>query len=197
MRPRRTRRGGTDSSATAGSGGSSGAASEGGTGALDGGTGGGNEAYPAPAQTPADEDGSQLWLRFPKVNLPSRLAEYQAALTQIATAGTSATLQAAQSELVKGLSGLTGTTLPVVDQPTAAGAVVIGTPTSSTIVSALSLGSSLTAVGAEGYLVKATTISGKAAIVVAGNSDIGVLHGVFALLRHLQCHRTLAGLALL
>ena len=44
--------------------------------------------------------------------------------------------------------------------------------------------------------MKATTISGKAAIVVAGNSDIGVLHGVFALLRHLQCHRTLAGLAL-
>ena len=142
--------GGNDSSATGGSGGSAGGApSEGGTAALDGGAGGGNEVYPAPTQTPADEDGSQLWLRFPKVNLPSRLAEYQAALTQIATAGTSATLQAAQSELVKGLSGLIGTTLPVVDQPTAAGAVVIGTPASSTIVSALSLGSSLTAVGAK------------------------------------------------
>ena len=171
---------------------SSGSSGNAATGSVDAGP----DSYPPPIAAPPDEDGSQLWLRYPKVNLPARLAEYQAGLTQIVKAGSSATLQAAQAELVKGLGGLTGKTISVVDQPTAAGAVVIGTPTSSTIVSGLSLAGSLTAVGSEGYLVQATTVSGNAAIVVAANTDIGVLHGTFALLRQLQCHRPLAGLAL-
>jgi alpha-glucuronidase len=84
----------------------------------------------------------------------------------------------------------------VVDQPSANGAIVLGTPTSSTVVSGLSLGSRLTAVGNEGYLVEAATVSGRPAIVVAGNSDVGVLRGAFAFLRHLQTHKTVQGLAL-
>ena len=123
---------------------------------------GGAETYPVPAQPPADEDGSQLWLRYPKVALAGRLAEYQAALTHVVKAGSSATLQAAQAELVKGLGGLLGRDDPRRrTQPTGDGAVVLGTPASSTIVSGLALGSRLTAVGSEGYLVKATTVGGK------------------------------------
>ena len=68
--------------------------------------------------------------------------------------------------------------------------MVLGTPASSTIVKRLSLGGALTAAGHEGYVVQTTTVGGKAAIVVAGNTDVGVLRGTFALLRHLQCHRT-------
>jgi alpha-glucuronidase len=173
--------------------GSRGAGSNAGTGGVAGATG---DQYPMPAQPPPDEDGSQLWLRYPKVNLPIRLAEYQSAVTHVVRAGSSATLQAAQAELVRGLGGLTGVSLPVADQPTRDGAVVLGTPASSTIISSLSLGSSLTAVGGEGYLVQAATVGGKAAIIVAGNSDVGVLRGSFALLRHLACHRPVAGLAL-
>ena len=167
-----------------------------GVGGNIGGAGGTADPYPVPAQPPPDEDGSQLWLRYPKVNLPSRLAEYQSSLTHVVRAGSSATLQAAQAELVKGLSGLTGVNVPVADQPTGDGAVVLGTPASSAIIEALSLGATLSAVGSEGYLLQAATVSGKAAIVVAGNSDVGVLRGSFALLRHLACHRTVAGLAL-
>ena len=181
---------------TGGSTGGTGATAVAGSSGTGGGADGGADPYPPPTVTPPDEDGSQLWLRYPLVNLPARLTEYQAGITQLVTAGRSATLQAAQAELVKGLGGLIGATIPVVSQPTAAGAVVIGTPTSSAIISGLALGSSLTAVGNEGYLVQATTVSGKAAVVVAGNTDVGVLHGVFALLRQLQCHQPLAGLAL-
>ncbi len=152
--------------------------------------------YPIPARPLADEDGSQLWLRYPAVSLPSRLAEYRAALTQIVKGDSSATLRAAQAELLGGLSGLTGRSIPIVEQPTISGAVVLGTPASSTIVRALSLGAPLGAAGAEGYVIRATTVGGRAAIVVAGNTDVGVLRGAFALLRHLQCHRPLAGLAL-
>jgi alpha-glucuronidase len=153
------------------------------------------ENYPMPAQPPPDEDGWQLWLRYPKVAVPGRLAEYQAALTHVVKAGGSATLQAAEAELLKGISGLTGIMIPVADQPIRDGAVVLGTPASSPIVRALAL-PALGAAGNEGYVVQAATTGGKAAIVVAANTDVGVLHGAFALLRHLACHRTVQGLAL-
>jgi alpha-glucuronidase len=149
-----------------------------------------------PATPPPDEDGAQLWLRYKKVPLPGRLAEYQAALNHVVRAGSSATLQAAQSELVTGLGGLLGTTVSVADQPTGNGAVVLGTPASSTIVSGLAFGSRLAAVGNEGYIVEAATTGGRTAIVVAANTDVGVLRGSFALLRHLQMHRPVVGLAL-
>lgn len=156
---------------------------------------GGAEAYPTLTTPPADEDGSQLWLRYPKVSLPSRLTEYQAALTHVVKAGASDSLQIAQAELVKGLSGLTGKTVAVADAPTGDGAVVLGTPDSSTLVKSLAL-ANLASVGREGYLVQAADVGGKQAIVVAGNTDVGVLRGSFALLRHLQSHRSLQGLAL-
>jgi len=157
----------------------------------------GADAYPVPAQPPPDEDGASLWLRYPEVPVASRRAEYRAALTQVVKApAPSVTLQAAQNELVKAISGLTGASVPVVDHPTGDGAVVVGTPASSSIVSGLALGRALAAVGSEGYLVRATTASGRTAIVVAANTDVGALRGSFALLRHLQCHRSVQGLAL-
>jgi alpha-glucuronidase len=154
------------------------------------------EGQAAPATPPPDEDGSRLWLRYPEVASPERLAEYRAALTHVAPAGGSATLQAAQAELVAGLGGLLGTVVPVTDQPTRDGVVVLGTPTSSSLVRSLALGSRLVAAGSEGYLVEAASLGGRRAIVVAANTDVGVLHGSFALLRHLQMHRPVAGLAL-
>jgi len=51
-------------------------------------------------------------------------------------------------------------------------------------------------VGNEGYLVKATTVGGNPAIVIAANTDVGAMRGSFALLRQMQTHRTLQGLAL-
>lgn len=151
---------------------------------------------PASAMPPPDEDGAQLWLRYPEVALPGRLAEYRAALTHVVRAGDSATLQAAQAELLTGLAGLLGRRIPLADQPMGGGAVLLGTPASSAEVRALDLGRRLAAVGAEGYLVETATMAGGRAIVVAANTDVGVLRGSFALLRHLQMHRDIGGLAL-
>ena len=139
-----------------------------------------DEVYVKPTTTPPAEDGSELWLRYRPVSIPGRLAEYQIAMNHVVAAGTSATLQAAQSELTKGLTGLTGKTVTVSAQPTGDGAVVLGTLTSSTIVKDLPLASRLTTVGTEGYVVEATVIDGKKTIVIAANTDVGVLRGSFA-----------------
>lgn len=170
----------------------------GGTAASDTGGAGaaGEEQYTIPDSPPLDEDGSELWLRYPEVVLPGRLAEYRAALTHVVEAGDTPTLQAAEAELVEGLSGLTGVDLPVSGQPEGAGAVVLGTPESSSIVGALPLSERLGAVGSEGYVVEVADVQGQPAIVVAANTDVGVLYGSYALLRHIQSHRSLGDLAL-
>ena len=156
------------------------------------------ETYPAPATPPADEDGSDLWLRYPQVPIPNRLAEYQAALTHVvAMKGDSATLNIAEGELVAGLSGLTGETVAAAAEIQGEGAVVVGTAETSSIIAALPLASRLAAVGDEGYIVEATqTASGQNVIAVAANTEVGALYGTFALLRHLQMHKTLTGLAI-
>jgi alpha-glucuronidase len=164
-------------------GGSAGAA---GTGVME-------EPYPKPDSLP-NETGAELWLRYPKVPLPGRLAEYVAALKQVVKAGTGATLDAASAELVKGLTGLTGATVAA-GMTAAAGSVVVGTGASAPIMG-LPLASRLAALGPEGYLVEPADIEGASVIVVAGNTELGALYGSFALLRHLQMHRSLTGLSL-
>jgi alpha-glucuronidase len=74
---------------------------------------------------------------------------------------------------------------------------VIGTPQTSTLIAGLPLLDRLPSLGSEGYLVEATeTADGGSLVAVAANSELGVLYGSFALLRHLQTHRSLDGLSL-
>jgi len=186
--------GGVSGAATGGSSGSAGTGAAGDAGTA--GVGGTDEPYTKPTSLP-DETGADLWLRYPVVPIMGRLMEYQAALKTVVKAGTedNASLDAAESELVEGLSGLTGaavTSAAAADN----GSIIVGTAASAAI-QGLPLVSRLTPLGAEGYVVEATTLSdGKAVIVVAGNTELGALYGTFALLRHLQSHRPLAGLAL-
>jgi alpha-glucuronidase len=153
------------------------------------------EEYPLPTNLPT-ETGGDLWLRYPVLPIPLRLAEYQAALAQVVSEGNSATLDIAVTELVEGLSGLTGVAVTSAAAPAGVGAVLIGTPVSSPLIASSPLASSLPGLGDEGYLVQTVDVNGQSTIVVAANSDVGVLYGSYALLRHLQNHSTLEGLSL-
>ena len=153
------------------------------------------EDYPTPNSPPSDEDGYQLWLRYPEVVLPGLLAEYRSAFTHVVQSGDSATQQAAARELLLGLAGLTGSELSTQTEPDE-GAVVLGTPESSPLIAGSALAERLPEVGQEGYLVERADLDGKQITLVAANSDVGVLYGSFALLRHLQMHRSTVGLAL-
>jgi alpha-glucuronidase len=156
---------------------------------------GADEPYPVPSNL-ADENGAELWLRYPEVPIPGRLGEYRAALSHVVSTGGGASLDLAEAELLEGLSGLTGTTVTLQDAVQSTGGVVIGTPTTSPLIADLALASRLAPLGPEGYLVETAEVGGGSAIVVAANSEIGVLYGAFALLRHLQSHSSLNGLSL-
>src|ERR1700730_16186030 len=95
------------------------------------------------------EDGYDLWLRYRPVTAES-LGYYRQAATELVSGARSSTLDIAESELLRGLSGLLGVTEPAVAQPTRNGSVIFGTPKSSPLVARLGL--ALDRVGTEGYL---------------------------------------------
>ncbi|WP_081426956.1 alpha-glucuronidase family glycosyl hydrolase [Sorangium cellulosum] len=178
----------------AGTPGSGGGAGTGGSTGSAGGMSGSDEEYPLPDSLP-DETGADLWLRYPQVPIPGRLAEYQAAFKRVIKSGSGASLDIAEDELVEGLSGLTGGTVDTGAAVEGPGAVVIGTATAD-IIKGLPLAARLGALGSDGYLVETADVGGQPVIAVAGNTEVGVLYGTFALLRHLQSHSTLEGLSL-
>jgi len=134
------------------------------------------------------EDGYELWLRYHRVE-DQWVGPYRAAAAQIIPGSDSDTLHAAQSELVRGLSGLLGSPPPIDTDVTHDGAIIFGTPKSSRQVAGLHV--DLAPAGAEGYVIRSVTISGHAATVIAANQDIGVLYGVFHFLRLIQTRQTL------
>jgi alpha-glucuronidase len=148
-----------------------------------------------PAGAPVAEDGYDLWLRYRPIADAARLAEYRAAAAYVVMEGSSPSLQAARDELMTGLRGLLGEAVPVAARVSRDGAVLAGTPAGSATIAALPLAADLGQAGDEGFVLRAMPVAGRRAIVIAANTDVGVLHGAFALLRQMQMHRSLEGLA--
>ncbi len=140
------------------------------------------------------EDGYDLWLRYRPIADATRLAEYRDAAAYLVMDASSPTLRAAQEELASGIAGLLGAELPIEPQVSRDGAIVAGTPAESPLIAALPLAEELVQAGAEGYVLRATSIEGRRAIVIAANEDVGVLYGAFELLRLIQMHRPLLGI---
>jgi alpha-glucuronidase len=135
------------------------------------------------------EDGHDLWLRYRLLPKADR-ASYGAQAHRIVAGETeSPTLDAALGELERGLEGLIGAAPTSASDVDADGSIVIGTPASSKIIA--SLKPPLSGMGAEGYLIRQATVRGHRTIVIAANTDIGVLYGVFHLLRLIQTERPL------
>ncbi|NLG16031.1 MAG: alpha-glucuronidase [Fibrobacter sp.] len=137
------------------------------------------------------ENGYDLWLRYVQVSDASLLEQYRSQATQIIVQGNSATITAAKSEMTKGLNGLLAGTIPSGSSITANGAIVIGTPSNSSIISELNL---TLDPGSEAYKIFSTTSGGYSIIAVASSGDIGALYGTFHLLRLIQTGQPLSDL---
>ncbi len=70
--------------------------------------------------------------------------------------------------------------------------MVFGTPPSSALIAGLPL--SLERAGREGYVIRSLSINQQPAIVIAANSDVGVLYGAFHFLRLIQTRQPLTAL---
>lgn len=139
----------------------------------------------------AAEDGYRLWLRYPLAEKNWRAAA-SPRLHAVVVEGRSAMRNAAAGELKRGIAGLIGRE-PIRSKALVDGAILIGAARDPHIA-ALRL--PLAQLGPEGFLVRSIERSNKRLIVVAANSDRGLLYGAFALLRELQQGRSLATLNL-
>ncbi len=133
------------------------------------------------------EDGYDLWLRYPAAD-PATASNIAAHVRELVVDDTSPTLGAARQELTRALNFMVGQPPAVVTAPTQSGALILGTARSSA-VAALKL--PMERLGDEGYVIRSVRVGGRAATVIAANSDRGVLYGTFDYLRLLQTRRSL------
>ena len=131
------------------------------------------------------EDGYRLWLRYDA--LPTQMiAVYRPRVTCVEVTGNSATLDALRAELVSGCSGLLGRPVPILNELSRDGAVIVGTPQSSPLIKSLRWEGQLSELGAEGFRIRSVKLGSHSVTVIAANSEIGALYGAFHFLRLLQ-----------
>ena len=132
------------------------------------------------------EDGYELWLRYAPVTNAQRATEYKTQIKALAIYSNSATMQAATEELNRGLSGLLKKKIPL----SKTGNVIIGSAQNVAISKSLISIKTQLSVENEGYII----LSKNGNIYITGNTDIGVLYGVFHFLRLMQTEQSLNNL---
>jgi len=143
------------------------------------------------------EDGYRLWLRYDKIENATLLKEYRSEINGIIIQQDSPTIEAAKSEIVKGLKGLLDTSMPVRSSISGEhSSIIVGTPKGSELIASLNLDKKLADINDEGFLIEERKINGNNHIVIAANSDIGVLYGVFNFLRQLQTNKDIRGISI-
>ncbi len=140
------------------------------------------------------EDGYDLWLRYHKVDNPVLLKQYRKTMTEIVVPGDGETLTIIRDELTYGLSALLNRELRVSEKITRDGSLVVGTPSSSTVISRQVRGSELDELGREGYLIRSVKVEGRRVTLIASKGERGALYGTFHLLRMIQTHQPLIDL---
>ena len=130
-------------------------------------------------------NGYNLWLNYEKIRDLQLIAQYKSNIKAVSIAGNSITIQKAKEELNNALKGLLDYNPKWTETGLENNSLVIGTPFSSKTIASLKL-TELNKIVDDGYVVLNKKIDGKSCIVIAANSDIGVLYGVFNFIRLLQ-----------
>ncbi len=139
------------------------------------------------------EDGSELWLRYKA--LPDAVSkQYSQQLQYLAFNLNSPTRIIVRSELDQALAGLLGSKLAE-SRKIRKSTLVIGTMKDN-LVEQLVSADSLKLCGADGFVLRSMDFKGDKILLLAANQDIGLLYGIFELIRQLQQEHQLAGLNL-
>lgn len=141
------------------------------------------------------EDGYRLWLRYNKIDNSLLLKQYQQQISGLKSNISSATLNAANEELVKGLQGLLDKKI-LNQNDVINGSIIAGTPESNREIKSTFSPKELTDLGDEGFIIRTATVNKKKVIFIAAKKDIGVLYGTFHFLRLLQTHQSIQDLSI-
>jgi alpha-glucuronidase len=128
------------------------------------------------------EDGYRLWLRYDPIGAPLQQHD-RAHATELVVQSRGPIAKSATTELERGLSGLLAEPVPVAERVDRDGAVLLAL-TGSPQLRALHL--PMHGLGREGFVVRNARVNGHQTMVIAANSQLGLLYGAFALLRQVQ-----------
>lgn len=136
----------------------------------------------------------KAWLQHRSIEHKVLLEQYKALFAHIVTSEQSAILASALEELVSGVASMVQVTPSITDKRSASSYVHIGTA-SSEIGSIYGLHSSeWSQITSEGYLLKMLHNNGGSQLVLIGGSDVGVLYGVYHILRLMNMEHSFAEL---
>jgi alpha-glucuronidase len=129
------------------------------------------------------EDGYELWLRYRLEQDEARRLEYKQYCGAGIVARDRPVIKAAAAEIERALPAILGGEF----QPEKGnGGIYIGIRADNPVIAGLVRENELAALGDEGFAIRAKTWRARPVVVVTANTDHGVLHGTFALLRALQ-----------
>ncbi len=138
------------------------------------------------------ENGYDLWLRYPKMTSAYR-QEANLYFEKAYLAGNTSTGVAIREELSKAVLGFVGKQLIFQDKNPSGNGIFLFLPADISVSKYLP-GISLDDLGKEGYLLKSTKgPDGKSTcMVIAANTELGLLYGMFGFLRKLSVQASLA-----
>src|SRR5712692_4690236 len=145
------------------------------------------------ATTVKAEDGYRLWLRYDLLPQPA-ISSYRPHLASLVVPGSSATLVALRTELANGCARLLGATVPAAVGVDRDGAIVVGTPQSSSYINSLKWDRQLADLGPEGFRIRSLRLGNHSVTVIASQSEVGALYGAFYFLRLMQTLQPIASL---
>lgn len=147
------------------------------------------------ANTAWAEDGYRLWLRYEPIADAGLVQNYRDSVKQVILPPSFQGDDVIRHELQTALSGLLGTEEVIfTEEVSRDGVLVIKTPDSLKDMSEAIEPAEWKACGPEGYLIRSTKVNGHSATVIAAQTRIGVLYGVFHFLRLMQTARPIDSL---
>lgn len=133
------------------------------------------------------EDGYRLWLRYEKLDDAAVLQQYRSQISSVFMETGSPTLRVAKNELIKGLEGLLGKKISPANDIAGSSILVSVKPTGNGRTQQVNFDS----LGQEGFTILRSGSGKHSQILIAANTDIGALYGVFHFLRLLQTQQNI------
>ena len=137
------------------------------------------------------EDGYDLWLRYKKVENKDILKIYQSQLKNVVIINESATFKAAKKELQTALPKLMDSEVSFSDFKENGGNLIVAVHSDSKFISDNVSESELKNLGDEGFLIKSIESNN---IIITGNTDVGILYGVFRFIQQIQQEKDISKL---
>jgi alpha-glucuronidase len=114
-------------------------------------------------------------------------------ISSVVVPGKSKTCRIIRDELKNGFNGLLGKEISL-GNPNQSGSLLIGTPRTSGFIKKTNCYGIPQQAGIGRYIIKSANINGRMLLVIAANSDLGLLYETFHLLRLMQTHESIENL---